>query len=278
MGASTAAGGPASDQSVVRPNGARRTKWLRRFQAVLLPILLIIIWQLVVVIYQPPAYRLPAPSAVWEAFITMRFRWPLHVWTTAQEALGGFVIAVVAGMAMALVIAWSPLFQRLLLPSIVVFDTLPKVALAPLFIIYLGIGIFPNMMIAAMIAFFPVLINTVTGLQQTSQDLLDLARSLDAPKWKIFLRIRLPYAVPFILSGVRIASTLAVTGAVFGEFLASQRGLGNIVIQTQVSLQTHLAFAGLVYLAFMGYGLYAGITKLGAWLFPWAVNDGNHAS
>lgn len=200
----------------------------------------------------------------------MALRWPTHVWVTAQEALGGFLIGSAVGVILGALIALIPFLARSLLPFLVVFNTVPKVAIAPLFLLYLGFGVFPNMVTAATIAFFPVVITTAAGLSQIDEDLVDLARSLHAPALKAFIRIRVPSAMPHVMSGLKVSSTMAVTGAIVGEFVASQEGLGNLMIQTLVNLNTSLAFAALAYLAALGL-LFYGLVSLVSWLVtPWA--------
>lgn len=263
---------PASPIAIgLRSRSADPVAFLRRaIEASSLIILLIVVWQLVVSIFHPPAFLLPAPADVWSSIWNGNLRWPTHIWITLQEAVGGFALAVVTGLALGILIAWSEILSRTVLPFLVVFNTLPKVAIAPLFIIYLGFGVFPNMVTAATIAFFPMVINTSIGLMQTDEDLIDLARSLNAPKWKIFLRLRLPNATPYILSALKVSTTMAVTGAMVGEFVASQGGLGNLLIATQVSLQMDIAFASLFWLVIIGLALYYVVDFAGRLLFPWA--------
>ena len=233
-------------------------------------VVLIVIWQLAVWAFNPPAYLLPAPLAVWHNIWDPALQWPMSISITMQEILGGFAISAVAGVGLGIAISWAPALGRTILPFLVAFNILPKVAIAPLFLIYLGYGIFPNMVIAAMIGFFPVVINTATGLSEIEQDWIDLARSLGAPKWKIFLRLRIPHALPHIVSGLKVSSTLVVIGAVIGEFIASQGGLGNVVISTQVSLNTALAFASLFWLSVIGLFLYWAIDIVAKLSMPWA--------
>lgn len=271
-----AAGGQLSSDVPAKPRTYRRTAGdaaglLRR--AVVsssLLVLIIVVWQLVVSVFSPPAFLLPAPADVWSAIWSQTLRWDRHIWITVQEAVGGFVLAVAAGLTLGILIAWSALLSRTILPLLVVFNVLPKVAVAPLFIIYLGFGIFPNMVTAATIAFFPIVINTSIGLMRTDEDLIDLGRSLSAPKWKIFLRLRLPSATPYILSALKVATTLAVTGAIVAEFVASQGGLGNLLIATQVTLQMSIAFATLFWMVSIGLVLYYAVDFGGRVLFPWA--------
>src|SRR3546814_9373454 len=127
-------------------------------------------------------------------------------------------------------IAWSPLIARALMPFLVFLNTLPKVAIAPLFLIWVGYGILPNILMGALIGFFPVVINTAVGLSQIDHDMVDLGRVFSAPKWKVFAKIRIPNAYPYILSALTVTATSAVVGAIAGEFVASQRGLGYVTV------------------------------------------------
>ena len=215
-------------------------------------------------------YLLPAPLSVWNAlWHGDTFWWP-HLWTTTVEIIGAFLLAAVVGVALGVAIAWSPLLANALVPFLVFVNTLPKVAIAPLFLIWMGYGIFPNMLMGALIGFFPVVINTAVGLSQVEPDMLDLGRVFNAPKWKIFVKIRIPNALPYILSALKITATAAVVGAIVGEFVASQRGLGYVIVTTQSSMNTSVAFAALVWISVVGLLLYgAGVLLAHLWA-PWA--------
>jgi NitT/TauT family transport system permease protein len=167
-------------------------------------------------------------------------------------------------------IAWSETLARALTPFLVFVNTLPKVAIAPLFLMWMGYGILPNVLIGALIGFFPVVINTAVGLTQIEQDLIDLGRVFDAPKWKVFVKIRVPNAYPYILSALKITATAAVVGAIVGEFVASQRGLGYVIITTQSSMNTPVAFAALVWISVLGLVLFGFVAALSRLLVPWA--------
>src|SRR5207253_7911642 len=153
----------------------------------------------------------------------------------------------------------SPLSLHDALPIFVFVNTLPKVAVAPLFLLWLGYGIVPNVLIAALIGFFPVVINTAVGLTQVDDELLDLGRAFGAPTWKVFLRIRLPNALPYVLSALRITATAAVVGAIVGEFVASQAGLGMVIVNAQTNLNTPVAFAALLWISVIGLLLYGAV-------------------
>jgi NitT/TauT family transport system permease protein len=231
----------------------------------------IALWQLSVSFLDIREYLLPAPGAVLRAMGPgSDIPWSSHLWVTTVEVLGAFVLAAVSGVVLGMAIAWSAAISRALMPFLVFVNTLPKVAIAPLFLMWLGYGIWPNMLIGALIGFFPVVVNTAVGLTQIDDDLLDLGRVFNAPKWKVFLKIRVPNAYPYILSALKVTASAAVIGAVVGEFVASQRGLGYVIITTQSSMNTPAAFAALVWISILGlllFGLVAGLSRL---LAPWA--------
>ena len=180
------------------------------------------------------------------------------------------MLAGVAGVVLGMAIAWSAAMARALTPFLVFVNTLPKVAIAPLFLMWLGYGIVPNILIGALIGFFPVVINTAVGLTQIDDDLVDLGRVFNAPKWKVFLKIRVPNAYPYILSALKVTATAAVVGAIVGEFVASQRGLGYVIITTQSSMNTPVAFAALVWISMLGLLLFGFVALLSRLLVPWA--------
>ena len=230
----------------------------------------IVVWQLAVSFLGLREYLLPSPMAVVRAMVGDEIPWGRHLWVTGLEIVGAFLLAGLAGVMLGLAIAWSETLARALTPFLVFVNTLPKVAIAPLFLMWMGYGILPNILIGALIGFFPVVINTAVGLTQIEQDLVDLGRVFDAPKWKVFVKIRIPNAWPYILSALKVTATAAVVGAIVGEFVASQRGLGYVIITTQSSMNTPVAFAALVWTSILGLALFAGVAALSRWLVPWA--------
>ena len=231
---------------------------------------LIVLWQLAVSLSGIREYLLPAPLSVWNAMWDGEIAWAQHLWATTWEIIGAFVMAAVVGVALGVAIAWSPLLANALVPFLVFVNTLPKVAIAPLFLIWMGYGIFPNMLMGALIGFFPVVINTAVGLSQVEADMLDLGRVFNAPKWKIFAKIRIPNALPYILSALKITATAAVVGAIVGEFVASQNGLGYVIVTTQSSMNTGVAFAALIWISVVGLLLYGAVVLLAHLWAPWA--------
>ncbi|HZM01144.1 MAG TPA: ABC transporter permease [Planctomycetota bacterium] len=242
----------------------------RHAPSVVLFAALLAAWQLAVSALGLREYILPPPGSVLRALSGVEIPWAGHVWTTTVEVVGAFLLAGAAGVALGVAIAWSPVLSRALVPFLVFVNTLPKVAVAPLFLLWLGYGILPNMLIGALIGFFPVVINTAVGLTQVDEELLDLGRVFNAPTWKVFAKIRVPNAYPYILSALKVTATAAVVGAVVGEFVASQRGLGYVIMTTQSSLNTPVAFAALVWISIIGLALYGAVVVAARWVAPWA--------
>ena len=227
-------------------------------------------WQFAVSVGGIREYLLPSPLAVWNALWHGDTDWTQaslgHDARDHRRVLPGGWRRCGAGRG----IAWSPLIANALVPFLVFVNTLPKVAIAPLFLIWMGYGIFPNMLMGALIGFFPVVINTAVGLSQVEADMLDLGRVFNAPKWKIFLKIRIPNALPYILSALKITATAAVVGAIVGEFVASQKGLGYVIVTTQSSMNTSVAFAALVWISIVGLLLYGAVVLAARLWAPWA--------
>lgn len=246
----------------------------RIFPAAMMFVGFVVVWQLAVTGLGVREYLLPSPLSVLRAMGPGEIPWTKHIWITAVEIVGAFLIAALAGVLLGAAIAWSRAASRALTPFLVFVNTLPKVAVAPLFLIWLGYGILPNMLIGALIGFFPVVINTAVGLTQIEQDMLDLGRVFNSPKWKVFAKIRMPNAYPYILSALKVTATSAVVGAVVGEFVASQAGLGYVIITTQSSMNTPVAFAALAWISILGLLLYGAVGAMSRLLAPWGEVSG----
>jgi NitT/TauT family transport system permease protein len=238
--------------------------------SVLVFVALLALWQVAVSGLRIREYLLPSPLAVLRALSFAEIPWLSHLWITTLEIVGAFVLAGGVGVALGIAIAWSPVFARALVPFLVFVNTLPKVAVAPLFLLWLGYGIVPNMLIGALIGFFPVVINTAVGLSQVDEDMVDLGRVFNAPKWKVFATIRIPNAYPYILGALKVTATAAVVGAVVGEFVASQKGLGYVIVTTQASMNTPVAFGALVWISVVGLTVYGAMVLAARLIAPWA--------
>ena len=247
-----------------------RRRLVDNLPAIGLFLALVAAWQIAVSVFALREYILPAPVTVLKALSATDIPWAAHLWITTLEIVGAFVLAGAVGVVLGVAVAWSPVLARALVPFLVFVNTLPKVAVAPLFLLWLGYGIVPNMLIGALIGFFPVVINTAVGLTQVDEDLLDLGRVFSAPKWKVFAKIRIPNAYPYILSALKVTATAAVVGAVVGEFIASQKGLGFVIMTTQGSMNTPVAFAALVWISVVGLAVYGAVVLAARWIAPWA--------
>jgi NitT/TauT family transport system permease protein len=224
--------------------------------AVLVHLLLVVVWHYGIVLGNVPKFVLPTPLDTLNALIQPNYRWWENTVVTAVEIFGGYFLAVVIGVTLALLFSWSRLLQSLVMPLLVSLNMVPKVALGPLFIVWLSYGLFPNMLIAFTICFFPILLTTARGLREVEPDLLDLVRALKGSRWQIFTKIQLPGALPYIFSGMKVAAVLAVAGAIVGEFLGSERGLGYLMLQVQVTLDTAAMFMAVILISLIGVLLY----------------------
>jgi NitT/TauT family transport system permease protein len=167
------------------------------------------------------------------------------------------------------VIAWSQWLRNLIMPFFIFVNSLPLIAIAPIILLWFGYGLMTNILIAFLVSFFPVIINTTTGLGDVDDDLIDLVRYLHATKWQVFLKIRIPNSLPYIFSGLKIASTMCVVGAIVGEFVASDRGLGYIVINSQFTMDTPPIFAALIVVSALGVALFGVVSLLERVAMPW---------
>ncbi|MCW5730128.1 MAG: ABC transporter permease [Alphaproteobacteria bacterium] len=240
--------------------------WARRFGlAILVHLLLLAAWHFFVVLGEVPKFVMPTPKATLESLFSGNYRWMENIWVTGVEIFGGYFLAVGVGVTLALFFSWSRLLDQLFMPLLVSLNMVPKVALGPLIIVWFSYGIFPNTLIAFSIAFFPIVLTTARGLREVEPDLLDLVRSIRGSRWQIFVKIQLPGALPYIFSGMKVAAVLAVAGAIVGEFLGSEKGLGYLMLQVQVTLDTAAMFMAVILITLLGvilYGLVLGLERL----------------
>lgn len=244
----------------------------KRFTDALSPVLSIVvllgIWQLLPLVFDIPALVLPTPTLVARTLVKdWNLIWP-GIAPTLIEIMLGFLLSVVVGIPLAILIVSSRLVERLVYPLLVSSQMVPKVALAPLFVIWFGYGLTPKVIIAFLIGFFPVVIDTVVGLRMTEPELLLMARSMGAGPVRTFFKIRLMKALPSVFGGFKVAITLAVVGAIVGEFISSNQGLGYTLLVANGQLKTPLIFAVLVVLVLMGVFLFLLLEGLERLLIP----------
>jgi NitT/TauT family transport system permease protein len=217
---------------------------------------------------------LPSPSDIILASIERYDLLIRETWPTFLESVYGFGLAVVIGIPLAVCVANSRMLNLTLYPILVATQSVPKVAIAPIILVWFGLGIESKLAIAFLVAFFPIVVDTATGLQSTPPGLLELARSLRASPVQVFAKVQFPAALPFIFSGAKVAVTLAVIGAVIGEFVGSVGGLGNLLLTANLQLDSALAWAALVWLSILGVLLFAAVALAQRLLMPWA--DAGH--
>jgi len=230
--------------------------WPRYAVILAVHVALILVWQLSVDGFGIRSFILPSPLAMLRTLGQANYAWPSNMLVTATEIYGGFALAVVAGVALALLFSWSRLLTLLVFPVFVTLNMVPKVALGPLIIVWLHPGISSNILITFSLCLFPILLTTARGLRETEPELLDLVRALKGSRWQIFTKIQLPGALPYLFSGMKVAAILAVAGAVVGEFITSDRGLAFLMIEVQGSLDTAAMLMAVVLLTGLGIALY----------------------
>jgi NitT/TauT family transport system permease protein len=262
----------------LRPTSPAR----RRVVAALHPLgasaLVLLAWEAAVRLLEVPTFLLPPPSVIAQAMYLNAAQLAQESVATTVEIGLGFGLSVAVGIPLALAIFLWPPFARTIYPLLVSSQAVPKVAVAPLFIVWFGLGLLPKVLIAFLIAFFPVVINTAMGLAAIEQEKIYLARSMGLGAFATFFKIRLPNALPSIFAGLKISITLAVVGAVVGEFVGGQGGLGYLLLIANGSMDTALLFAGLVALTILGVVFFAAIGLVERLVLPpHAIGDGTAA-
>ena len=227
---------------------------------------LLLAWYLFVKFGNVPKYVMPSPQATFAALTDGSYNWWGNVLVTGTEIFAGYFLALAAGVSLALVFTWSKPLEQFFLPLLVSLNMIPKVALGPLIIVWFKYGVFPNSMMAFSICVFPILLTTARGLREIEPDLLDLVRALKGSRWQLFMKIQLPGSLPYIFSGMKVAAILAVAGAIVGEFLGSDKGLGYLMLQVQVTLDTPAMFMAVILITLIGVVLYGFVMALERWL------------
>lgn len=230
------------------------------------------LWEAGVRIFKAPAYLIPPPTTIAKVMADESAKLLFHGWVTTFEMVLGFFLAVVIAIPLAIGITASARFDRFITPQMLFFQVVPKVAIAPLFLVWFGVGTTPKVLVAFLIAFFPIVIDAAVGLRSMSSEMRDLARSMGASKWQIFARFQLPTSLPYLFSGLKVAATLAVAGAVVGEFVGADKGLGYLLLVTNSNGETALMFATIVALTLIGLVFFYIVEFVESILIPWHVS------
>lgn len=238
-------------------------------------VVLVILWDLAVRIFGWEPWLVPPPRDVAEALWDYRDLLPEHTWVTLWESLAGFLLAIAVGIPLGGLIAYSRLMELTVYPLLLGLNAVPKIAIAPILILWMGFGPGPKILVSFLLCVFPIVIATATGLKGTPAELVELARSLCASQWQTFRRFRFPSALPEIFIGLKVAISLAVIGAVIGEFVGASEGLGWVIVNSGANVNTSLAFAAMAILAVVSVVLFYAIALLERLVVPWARHRGS---
>jgi NitT/TauT family transport system permease protein len=254
--------------------GSRITGWLKKRAGLIgIFVLLFVLWEYAVWLFGIKPYLLPPPSLVWVEFLK---RWDIVLQgaiVTTQEIIGGYLLAVVVSIPMALAVAKSRFVEESIYPVVVFLQIIPKIAIAPLFIIWLGFGYTPKLLIVFLLCFFPIVVASVAGFKSVDPEIRDFARTTGASSWKMFFKIQLPQALPEIFTGLKVGAALSATAAVVAEFVAADRGLGYLLLQYNGQFMTPMVFAIIIVLSLIGLAVYYLVELLERLVIPWHVSQ-----
>jgi NitT/TauT family transport system permease protein len=242
-----------------------------------LPLVVVVVfaltWEVSVRLFRIPQFLLPAPSVIYAETVATGPTMLKHTLSTLYTVLMGFGLSIVISLPLAVLITSSALVANAVYPLLVLTQSIPKVALAPLLVVVLGAGALPRVIVTLLVAFFPLVISVATGLLSVPTDLVQLARSLSMSRLEELWRIRLPHAIPFVFNGLKMAIIFAVVGAVVGEFVAAEEGLGYLITSATAFFRTPLAFGALVILSLVGIALFQLVVIVERVFFPWSARE-----
>ena len=248
--------------------------WMRRrVGALLVFAALFLLWEFAVHLFGIKEYLLPPPSKVWTEFLKRYAIVMPSAWVTLQEIVAGYLLAIVVSIPLALAVAYSRFMEQAVYPVIVFLQIIPKIAIAPLFIIWFGFGFTPKLLLVFLLSFFPIVVSSLAGFKSADRDVMDFARTTGASSWRLFFKIRLPQALPQIFTGLKVGAALAATAAVVAEFVASDKGLGYLLLQYNGNIDTPMVFATIVLLSLLGLAVYYVVEIIERLAIPWHVSQ-----
>lgn len=251
----------------------RLRSWTRNHWKVVATFMaVLVLWEMVVRLFGVRAYILPAPTVVLASFAARAGTVANATLYTLQPMLMGYAMAVVVGVGLALIVAFSRTMQAVLYPLIVFLQIVPKIAVAPLFIIWFGYGLIPKVLLVFLLSFFPIVVSAVQAFRSVDPDIMDLARATGANAWRIFWKVQVPHALPLLFTGFKVAAALSSTAAVVAEFVASDRGLGYLLLEYNNNMNTPMAFATIIVLSVIGLILYGLVELIERVAIPWHVS------
>lgn len=262
-------GSPLMTRSISRKKRALRNL----LQPVLTMIVLILIWEAAVLVFDIAPFLLPPPSSVYEVFVANAGLLWTHNLVTLLEIVLGFGAALVGGVAIGVVLGTFRPIERAMMPVILFFQVVPKSALAPLLIVWAGVGMYSKIALVFLMCFFPIVVQVVAGVRSVNEELVFLGKSTAARKRDVFIHVTLPHSLPYFFAGVKVSLTLAVVGAVVAEFIASSEGIGYVLLVAFGRLDTPLVLAGLVSITILAMLLYAAAAAIERLVIPWHVSQ-----
>jgi putative hydroxymethylpyrimidine transport system permease protein len=246
---------------------------MKRLTAVAAPFVLLLVllaaWEGAVRGFDLPRYILPAPSRIAASFVSHFPSLLHHASVTLAEIVLGLLLGGFGGFGLAVAVFYSPILERALYPLIIASQMVPVFAIAPLLIVWMGYGVWPKATVAALIGFFPVVVNASDGLRAPNEESVELFRSLGATRWQIFGKLRFPASLPTLFAGLKVAVTLCVVGATIGEWVGAHQGLGYLMLQSNALLRVDLVFAAILMLSILGLLLFGGLRIIERWALRW---------
>lgn len=260
-------------KQTIKANDSFILRFMDKYQTALSILLFFLIWEFIVRAFCISEAFLCTPSSAIAHLLFKQpdadYHWRINITCTLYEFVLGFTFTAIGGVFISLVLAWSKTIQKIVMPLFVFLNSMPIVAITPLLIIWMGYGLHANILVAFLASFFPMVINTMAGLNSVANDLLDLVDYLNASKFQIFWKIRMPKALPYIFSGLKICSTLSVMGVIVGELIASDKGLGYVIANSQKTMDTPPMFASLIMMSLLGWAMYLVVCLLERVCMPW---------
>ena len=244
-----------------------------KYQTIFSLLLFFITWEILCRVFHVNEAFLCTPSSALKHLFFKQpdaeYHWLINIKATMTEFILGFSITAILGVFISVCLIWSKTLQKMVMPIFVFFQSMPNIAIIPVLLIWIGYGLKTNIVIAFIASFFPMVVNTMAGLNSVDEDLLDLVRYLKASKLKVFLKIRLPMALPYIFSSLKICTSLSVMGVIVGELYASDKGLGYVIANAQKYMDTPPMFASLIVMSMLAWGMYVLVTILERVCMPW---------
>jgi len=252
------------------PSGTARPPRLRQaLPPLVLIVTLLLAWEAAVALLAIPHYILPAPSAVWAAFVEVRGLLPAHIATTLTEALGGLALAIAVAIPVASAVASFATVRRAVQPLLVISQNIPMIVLAPLLVVWFGFGVAPKLLVVALIGFFPIAVSTADGLLHADRELIDLIRAMGARRGRVLRTVLIPSAVPAFFAGLKISATYAVLAAVIGEWVGASSGLGLFITRAQTAFRTDRVLVAVVVIAVISVTMFAAVQLAARLAMPW---------